>query len=508
MQNRSVILYVSLATLGVYALLGLIYSFLPAAWTQPIRGAGELAFAPFHWMGAAPSDGERSKDEGFAMEVRALRVTPSEIVPQISSAGEIEYLEKFDIVSKSPGRIEKLFVEEGERVKAGQLLAQIERLPLELQLSRQRANLEAAASQFELAKERYRDARLETEIEYQRIEQQITETKQLRAQLDRTRETFRGREILFNEGAISREEFLQSRQELINREAEYLVARKDLDIARVGFRDQDIRERGLEVPEDPDERTALLIDINTRTQKAERDAAEAQMKAAAAELRSTQVLLNETEIVSPADGMVARRNKSVGEEVAGGSAADSAQAIMVIVKIDRVYAVVNVKETESQAVKTGQTMKFQADVFPDREFTGSVRLISPLVDPKTHTVAVKAMASNPGYTLRPGMFIRGAILTGAPRKAILIPESALQPLEDNRARVFVIREGRVYRTEVQTGKQQEDRVEIESGLEAGDLIAVEKFSLLREGLKVTAILESPQEEAEATGTEEGQAVAP
>ncbi len=470
-----------------------VLAFFLARWLAPESAVTRTAFAPFYYIGGG--GGEEESVEGVVVKVKAVEVEGVEMTPAIEASGVIEYFEKIDVVSKSSGRIDEIYAQKGETVRVGQKLVQIERLPLELQAAQQKAALDGEEAQLALVKERYENARRDIERRWNQIERQRTQARELKALLERERSSFKGREALYNAGGISREEYETARVTLISREADYLGAKRDLEILSVGFREKDLRQAGLSVPQNDDARYRMYLDLNTREQKAEVRVQEARVRAAAAELQNTYTLLNEATIRSPITGIVAARNKSPGEEVRQGSVATPQEAIMVLVDIDQVYAQVNVKESRAKDVQPGMEFRFTVDTFPDERFKAVVELIDPLVDTKTHTVGVRALLDNPGLKFRPGMFLRGQIVTGEDRIALMVPEKALQPGDSGAAAAFVIRDNRVYRVEVKTGERRDEKVEVTEGLQEGDVIAVEKFSLLRDGMQVEALVERSENNA-------------
>jgi RND family efflux transporter MFP subunit len=317
--------------------------------------------------------------------------------------------------------------------------------------------------------------------------QQETLIKKLTADMDKMRNTYEGKQVLYNEGGVSKEEFETIRTDLIGREAAYRMAHKDLEILSIGFRDEDLKSKNLEIPADPAAKKKLLIDMNTAIPRAEVAVAASKVRSAEAQMKTTEALLRESAITSPVTGMVATRNKSVGEQVTGGSVSTAAQAIMVVVDIDPVYAVMSVKESDVKDLEKGMEMTFTADVYEKQTFNGKVEIITPVVDPKTHTLEVKALVRNPGYKLRPGMFIRASIASGLEKEMILLPSTAVVPGEGQDASVFLIRQDTCYRQPVKIGRQIDNMVEISSGINPGDIVAGDNLTQLREGMKVRGI---------------------
>lgn len=469
----------------LYILSYAIYTrWLPASTVEDWKPVARWVFAPLQWFG----DGALlSSEESQLMRLEVVAVAPEEITPAVFSAGKIEHYEKVEIVSRNAGRIERIYVHEGDVVASGQLLVQMEKLPLQIQLMQQRAALESARARLQLAEERYATARRDREKVIQSIDKQRTQVREIKAHLDKTRATFQGQELLYKQGGISLETYRQARAELISAEADYLTALKDLQIISIGYRDEDIRSRGLAVPASATARKQVLLDINTAMEKAEVSVARAEVEAARAEVNSISLLLNETAVRSPLRGIVSERNRSPGEEVTGPSPQGSSQAILVLVDIEKVYAVINVREERATEIEPEMAMRFTVDVFPEEDFSARVTSVNPVVDERTHTVEVRALMENPGLRLRPGMFIRAEVATGEPREVILIPTRYVIPRQGNQAWVYIVQAGTVYRASVETGEEYGDRMEIVSGLEAGNLLAAEKFSLLRDGLRVEAV---------------------
>ncbi|MCB1158574.1 MAG: efflux RND transporter periplasmic adaptor subunit, partial [Leptospiraceae bacterium] len=192
-------------------------------------------------------------------------------------------------------------------------------------------------------------------------------------------------------------------------------------------------------------------------------------------------------------GVVSERYKSRGVLINAGGM--NSQAIMSLVKIDSVYATFFLNEADASKISVNMEVQIKTDIYPEKEFKGTVKSISPEIDKKTHTARVKVELKNPDYKLKPGMFIRSEVVTGKKEKVILIQSRLIKLLEENVAEVFVLKPTsepgffNVFKVKVKPGKKKEDRIEILDGLKEGDLIAAEHLSRLRDGLKVKALVE-------------------
>ena len=176
-------------------------------------------------------------------------------------------------------------------------------------------------------------------------------------------------------------------------------------------------------------------------------------------------------LTAPIAGIVVERNATLGATV--GSDAN----LFKIVDLSRVWIDANVFEKDLERVKRGQGVKVSVPAFPDSSFTGTVILISSVVDPETRTVKVRTEVPNPDGRLKPDMFANVQITTDVHRNSVSIPQSAV--LDDGGKSVVFVVEGSGYKKRaVTTGLQDGDRIEVIEGLAAGDKVVVKGNYLL------------------------------
>jgi len=180
-------------------------------------------------------------------------------------------------------------------------------------------------------------------------------------------------------------------------------------------------------------------------------------------------------LTSPISGTVIERNATIGATV--GSDA----SVFKIVDLSTVWIDAHVFEKDLQRIRDGQLVKISVPAFPQSVFTGRVILISSVVDPETRTVSVRTEVPNSDGRLKPDMFANAEIVTAARRMAISVPLSAV--LDDGGKSVVFVADGNQYKkTEVELGLKSEDRVEIISGLKAGDHVVVKgNYLLMQQG---------------------------
>ena len=184
------------------------------------------------------------------------------------------------------------------------------------------------------------------------------------------------------------------------------------------------------------------------------------------------------EVRSPISGVVTARNYESGDLFAQ-------QPILHIMQIDPLKVIANISEQYFSNVKVGMPVKLTVDIFPDEEFTGTVSLIYPALDPTTRTFKVEVKVPNAKRTLRPGMYARTTFDMGS-KEGVMVPDVAVQKQVGSAERYLYVIEGDsvAERRSIKVGRQVGDRVDILSGVEPGEQVAVTALSKLFDGAKV------------------------
>jgi HlyD family secretion protein len=182
-------------------------------------------------------------------------------------------------------------------------------------------------------------------------------------------------------------------------------------------------------------------------------------------------------VSAPVAGTILRRSAIIGT-----TASARAQPLFEIIPKGELEVSAEVSAKDLGRVAPGQKAKVK--VIGAGEFPGSVRLVSPAVDPATQQGEVRVfVGANPG--LRTGAFAR-AIVTLGENCAVAIPLSAIL-YGDEGAVVQVVREGHVETRTVATGLASEGQVQIGKGLAEGDLVVLRAGAFLRDGDPVRPI---------------------
>lgn len=207
--------------------------------------------------------------------------------------------------------------------------------------------------------------------------------------------------------------------------------------------------------------------------QAQLDQIEATLRGNEARVTTAQSRLSDTVIRAPFAGRVGLRRVSVGSLVNPGAVMTTLDDTQII-KLD--FAV---PEAFISVVREGLPLTARSVAFPNREFAGTVRSIDSRLDPTTRSVTVRAEVPNPDAALKPGMFLT-VRLRQQPVRIVMIPEHALVP-EEGRQFVFVVEADKAHKREVAIGRRKGGRVEVVSGLKAGEKVIVEGTQKVRDG---------------------------
>jgi RND family efflux transporter MFP subunit len=184
-----------------------------------------------------------------------------------------------------------------------------------------------------------------------------------------------------------------------------------------------------------------------------------------AEITATGVPLKNLTLTSPITGFVMERNAFAKQRIMPET------ALYTVADLSRVWVIADVFEYEAAAVRVGTPATLTLSYLPERTFRGRVNYILPQVDAATRTLKVRIEFANPDFALKPEMYGEVEFQTGGGRRLVVAQTAVLN--SGDRQVVYVDRgKGYFEPREVKTGARSENRVEILSGLEPGERIAI------------------------------------
>jgi HlyD family secretion protein len=383
--------------------------------------------------------GKEAPEPEPLVAVQAVRVKRAEIRQQVSSEAVLYPLNQATIVPKISAPIRKFYVERGDRVHAGELLAMLENKDLAGAVSQAKGAYEQAQANYE------RTAAAN-------LPEQITQAKgnvaSAKASFAAARKLYDNDQKLFQQGAL---------------------AGKQLDQARVGLAQAQAQLQSAE---------QQLEKLQSVGMKAQLKAAQGQLNAAKGAYDNAAAQFSYSLIRSPIDGVVADR------PLFPGDMASTSAPLLTVMSLSQVVARARVPAAEAAGLKVGDAAEISAPG-GTKPVAGKVTVVSPAVDPDSTTVQVWVRARNPGGELKPGSTVTVTVMAKKVPDALVIPRTALLNDSDRSPYVMVVDSASVaHQTKVTTGIEQDGKVQITQGLKEGQLVVGQGSYGLPDGTKV------------------------
>lgn len=389
--------------------------------------------------------------------VTVARVEARPVERTVDATGSLLAWEEVIVNTTVAGTVSRLLVDLGDRVQAGQVVAELD--PREPALGVEQAEAGVGAARDALARGRAQVAASQGQLE------QVRESRRsLEADLSRTRAALEETEVN-----------LERMRRLVG---ESLIAPRDMDIART----QDAAARA--------QHEKAQVDLGqfparVRVAEAQLDSdrsavrvAEADLRRREADLALARKKLSDVTLRAPIAGAIARRHLNPGQYVLED------RPLFTIVRSDPLKFTGTVAEHASLAVRPGQLVRLRAEPVGDRQFGGRVTRVSPAIDVTSRTMQMEAEVPNAEGLLKPGLFARVSVVLRTDRDVAFAPETAVSYLAGI-TRVFVVAGGTAHARTVTLGTRKDGFVEIVKGVQAGEHVATSGLGQLQDGAAVT-----------------------
>lgn len=352
--------------------------------------------------------------------VTVTKVTRSDKQTELVLPGNIQAVTEGPVLARASGYIKKRYVDIGDRVKEGQVLAEIEAPELDQMILQARAALDQTNSAVEQA---------QASLEQGRSNENLAKVTATRW------------ENLQKRGVVSK-------QENDTYQAQYAAQQSNVQ--------------------------ALDKAVSS---------ARSNVGAAKANLDRLIQLKSYQTVRAPFTGVITVRNVDTGALVT-----DSSTLLFRIAQTDFLRTYLNLPQTDADSVHPGQTATLTVPELPGRKFIGKIARTANALDPATRTLLTEVQVSNSAGVLMPGMYAQVDLSVPRKNPPLLIPGDTLVVRSDGPQVAVVAPDGTVHFTLVQLGRDYGDRLEVLSGLEAGQQIVVNASDVVREGGKVKPVL--------------------
>ncbi len=202
---------------------------------------------------------------------------------------------------------------------------------------------------------------------------------------------------------------------------------------------------------------------------------------------SYELILSNTQIRAPFDGIVTEKLMNEGEVFTLMPGAGGGPGIVTLMRIDLVKIRLSIAEKDFPLIKLNQPAEVQVDAYPDKVFLGKVIQKNPAISSVSRTFIAEVEVPNQGLLLRPGMFARVKIKVGQ-GQGVIIPESAIVPLPGSNVNyVFVLKGDTARRRNVTLGRKFDGEVEVLSGVNENEIVVTTGQTKLTDGMKVKIV---------------------
>jgi len=424
-----------------------------------------------------------AKNINIDNEIKKVRVTPAvthEQPDEASGFGSLSFLTKVDITSPQEAVIKKLYFREGDYVRQGQVVIQLENPQINLAVERAENNFSQVLAARNLADSRLLEGIFQAEAQLLTLEKAEAELTLSKKRWEENKRKHLNQETLFEAGGVHTEAILVSRFSLDTEWEQIQLMERELEIRRIGCRNQDLVKAGIAVPLGEIERQAALVLLMTSSLKAELESANARLEAAEKEFKSANIALEELTIRSPAGGIIGARYLEEGERVR------LQDKIISLIDTASLYAIFPVREKDALRIEKGMKAFAMIDGTGETR-NGVVDLIYPQADSQSLSFLVRVLLQNTksNTKLKPGMFTRVTVNLGPPGNAVFIPESSIFNRKNDGGSIFIVNGKSLTERKVIIGTTMGEECEITSGLNAGEFVVLRPDPDLREGINVS-----------------------
>ncbi len=436
--------------------------------TRILLGVGlgvALTLGATHWLKPQSSDPTPAISPVSSVGLPHVTVTAAVIAPiqqLLEATGTVAAAELLAVRSPSSGlQIQQVLIEEGDLVRQGQVLAILDSTVLQAQFREAQAQVREAEAQLA---ELRAGSRVE-EIDRARAEVRRAEAEVKRAESDLNLATERVQrnQTLANEGAIASDRLDEVMNQSRSSQSGLEQAQAELQQAIQQLAELEAGPR-----------------LETIAQ------AQAQLDASRERVRTLQAQLEDTQVLAPRSGKIAERLARVGD------VASPSNQLFSIIDNQQLELLLEIPETQLPQIRLQQGVRITSDANPDLRLSGRVQEINPLIDPASRiaTVKVSLPASD---LLRPGMFLRGAIITSA-HQGLTLPAEAVLPQPDGSHLVYTLNSAQTNSDQTVTAKSVEigellpnQHIEIKQGLLENDQVVVKGAAYLGQGDRVEIV---------------------
>lgn len=377
--------------------------------------------------------------ESRAVPVETIEASKGEIVNYITVTGTATAVKSAQLTPQIQETVAEVLVEEGEQIKKGEKLIQLDQEDIKAGVAEAQAGLKTAQASLNELLAGTRAAEIE------RLQAQVAQAK---ANYQQAKRDYQRYKKLFAKDAVSKQSFESTKTKYISAQNSYKAAQKSLQIAQEGPTKEQINTQ------------------RTRVQQAQ------------AQLKTAQLNLAKTSLTAPFDGVVTAVHAEEGEMV-------GTQPVLNILDLSAIEIETYVSEKNINKLAVGQKVAVNFNALTER-LAGQIKNISPALNSQEQGFPLKIEVENEEGLIKSGMYAEVKMETARSKGNLVLPKQALLR-ENGSSYLFILTDGKAVKKEVKTGLTTVNKVEILSGIESGTKVITQGAERVTDGYEVRVV---------------------
>jgi len=392
------------------------------------------------WLYLFPSNGSEEPPKPVFKTSEILR---GDLSIKISATGIVEPNFKVEVKSKASGEVLSFPFEEGDHVKKGALLLQLDKSDEKRNVAKARTELSSSSAKLKKAE----TALLLQKTKYDSdIKSSQSEIETALANLKESEDKLKRQSELFGKKFVSQESLDRAKTLFKVNQENLIQAQTRLQTAKDSIHDITMKKNEIELVQSEVIRSGIaMAEVEER--------------------------LDETEIFAPIDGVIIEKLVEEGQIIASGiSNVSGGTAIATIADMSRLFIIADIDETDIGSVKIGHAVRITADAFPNKIFKGKVTRIAPqgVIDNSITIFKAKIEVQGTGKTLlKPMMSANIDIVTRQIKDTVYVTRAGIRKDEEGEFAV-ILKNDQPEKVRVKTGIKNPIHVQIISGLNPDD----------------------------------------
>ncbi|MDD3839818.1 MAG: efflux RND transporter periplasmic adaptor subunit [Clostridia bacterium] len=433
--------------------------------------------------------GDEGQEEGgtdaVSVEIEEVQLKDIQVAKELS--GKLEAGKEIMVVPKIPGPVKKVNVKVGQAVKEGEVLIELEGSDVDMQIKQAQAAYDAASANIQLSKKQLDELAAQKnnldkaigEIDSQ-IKKMDQVTEKVSSQLSKLSQQLQ-------KGEITQQQFQQELTKYIQNNVpdEYkqylgdisggMAAGNAINLSGMVNGRQQLLSKKAEL-----EGAKIELESKLKLTPIQQKAFDAQLEQAKIGVDMAESAGDNLKLKSPIDGIVASLTVEKGEMAVQNMPPAT------VVDASEVTLDVNLTEFEVNKVEEGQKVDVVIEALDDSSVSGVIDYISPTLDIKTQSYPACIKIDNPDGIIKSGMFAKTSIKVDEKKDCIAVPKKSILDQAGN-SFVFIIDGDRAKKVQVEIGIQDQEYVEILSGLNGGEKVITKGKDFLSDGAKIKIV---------------------